>query len=213
MTKREWVGLIKEYLQRNDKENKYHPEVIIKTIEVVLKEMFTDLYNISPRSLGKYAKTYGGDTPIAIAIENSSGIYYSTLPVEVVNIPSKASGVIAIFPKLASTGHTFVPMTELEADMIYNTDVAVVTKKIGYRPRQDGRVEYYGMSGTVQAAGARMALLPVFSDYTDDEVVNIPELPTGGGTFLERVLTALSVIPPVDQLDNNKNTPITKGRE
>lgn len=209
MTKREIIGLLREYLQRNDKENKYHPEVIIKSIEITLKEMFTDLYRLSPRSLGKYAKTY---TDIAVSHEASSGIYYSTLPVEVINIPSTGSGVIAILPKVANTGHTFVPMTVNEADMVFNTDVAVVTRMIGYRPRQDGRVEYYNMSSAVETAGVRMALLPVFSDYSDDEVVAIPELPTEAGTFLERVLNALAVIPPVDQLDNNSNS-IQKTKE
>lgn len=194
--------MVMSALQRNDKTQRYHPRVLEVTIENVLKEMYCDLYKANPRLLDNHTKTYGATTPVAVSFEQSSGIYYSTLPAPVVNIPSKASGVLHIYP-LLQTGNVFVPMDAREADILFGTDVATVTNKIGYRTKQNNRVDYFNMNATIEAAGVRMDLLIPFSSYTDSEYVNIPELSEKEGSFMARVLTVLAGIPPVDLKDDN----------
>lgn len=190
-------------LPREDKTEKYHPRLVDACIEDVLKEMYSTLYAIKPSLLDNYTKTYGATTPIVISLEASSGMYYSTLPVTICNLPSKSSGVRHIYP-VVQTGNQFQPMDAREADMIFNTDIAVVSSKIGFRVRQDSRVDYWNTNAVVRASGVRMDLLIPFSQYLDTDVVNIPEFTEKqGGAFAQRVLTILGVVPPVDLTDDN----------
>lgn len=212
MNKEAIISTIRGLLPREDKTQRFHPAVLEAVIEVVLKEMYVEVYKINPNLLDNYCKTYGADTPIVVSSEPSSGIYFSTLPSPIVNIPDKSSGVRHIYP-IVQTGNVFVPMDARETDLIYNTDVAVVTSKIGYRVRQDTRVDYYHMSGGIIASGVRMDLLIPFSQYLDTDTVNIPELGDAGGAsryyqtmgiaFVDKVLKVLQVIPPADLSDDN----------
>jgi hypothetical protein len=89
--------------------------------------------------------------------------------------------------------------------MLSGTYTNTVTNKIGYLVTQT-RIEYYKMSAVVKATGVRADLLVPFSVYTDSDTVLIPEMTDKQGqTFLERVLKALSMIQPMDALDNNQD--------
>lgn len=195
--------MIKNEVGRIDPTQEYHNRVLEAVIEQVLKEMYADLYKINPLLIDNFTQTFGATTPIAISKENTSGIYYSTLPSPIVNIPAKGLGVRHIYP-IVQTGNVFVPIDAREADLIYSTDVPTVTSKIGFRTRQDTRVDYYHMATAIIATGVRMDLLIPFSEYADTDVVNIPELgKKEGGTFVERVMEALQTIPPSDLDDDN----------
>jgi hypothetical protein len=203
MIKTEIISYVKGFLPREDATQRYHSAWVERVIERVLIEMYSDLYKYNPHLLDNYTKTFGAVTPIAISLEATSGIYYSTLPVNIVNIACKGSGVRHIYP-VQQTGNQFQPMDAREADMVFNTDVAIVTNKIGYRVRQDSRVDYYNMSSVIVTSGVRMDLLVPFSVYTDTEVVLIPDLnEKQGGTFINRVLPILGVVPPANLDDSN----------
>lgn len=205
MTKEEIISWVQGHLTKLDKTGRWHYRFIEAECEKVLGEMLTDLWRVNPLAVGRYTKTYGATTPIAIVQEGVSSIYYSTLPVQVYHLPDKASGVRGVY-SLSQTGNTFMPMDAREADMIFNTDVAVVTSKIGYRVRQDKRVDYYNTNAVVRGQGVRMDLLPVFSEYADTDVVLIPDLSDKeGGSFLKRVLENLGVIQAVDLKDDNRD--------
>ena len=210
MIKEEIISFISGHLPQIDTTNRFHYRFIEAECEKVLGEMLTDLWRVNPLAVGRYTKTYGVTSPIAISLEAVSGMYYSTLPVQVYHLPDKASGVRAVYP-LSQTGNTFMPMDAREADLIFNTDVAVVTGKIGYRVRQDKRVDYYNTNAVIRGQGVRMDLLPVFSEYADTDVVLIPDLSEKeGGSFLKRVLENLGVIEAVDLKDDNADQSNTK---
>ncbi len=203
MIKEEVVSLIMGHLVGIDKTSRWHPRFVEAEIERVIEEMLNDLWKIDRLAIDKYTTTYGVTSPIAIAQEAVSGIYYSTLPVNVYHLPDKASGVRHVYP-LAQTGNVFQPMDAREADLVFNTDVAIVTSKIGYRVRQDKRIDYYNTNAVVRGTGVRMDLLPVFSELSDSDVVLIPDLgDKDGGGFLKRVLGALGVIQEKDLIDDN----------
>jgi hypothetical protein len=214
MIKKEIISYVKGFLPREDKTQRYHSRFVEAVCEKVIVEMYNDLFKINPLLLDKYTKQYGVTTPIAISLESSSGLYYSTLPVQVVSLPDRASGVRHIYP-VTQSGNQFVPMDAREADIISNTDVAIVTSKIGYRVRQDTRVDYYNTNAVIRSAGVRMDLLIPFSIYADTDVVLIPELTNSdapssrygskqpAATFIERVLGLLGVVPPAELADTN----------
>ena len=203
MIKTEIISLIRSLIPREDATNRFHERVLEANIEKVIIEMYQDLFKINPRLLSQYTKQYGETTPIAILTDNNTGIYYSLLPAKIVSLNSKSSGVLHIFP-VVNTGNVFQPMDSTEADLLFNTDVAVVSNRIGYKVRQDTRVDYWNMNSEILETGVRMSLLVPFSVYEDDDVVMIPELgEKEGGSFVNRVLTVLQVIPPADLKDDN----------
>jgi hypothetical protein len=203
MIKKEIISFVKGHLPLEDATQRFHNRWIISVIERTLIEMYADLYKINPYLLDKYTVQYGVTTPIAITLEASSGIYYSTLPVQIVNLPDKQSGCRHIYSAVQSS-NMFVPMVAREADIIFNTDVAIVSGKIGYRTRQDTRVDYWNTNAVVRNAGVRVDLLIPFSVYLDTDVVQIPELSEKeGGTFIQRVLKELQIVPPADLEDTN----------
>jgi hypothetical protein len=209
MIKQEIIGYVKSFLPREDPTMRYHNRVVIAAIENVLREMYAELYRKNPHLLDLYTKRYGSTTPIAISYEATTDIYYSTLPCKIMNLPCKGSGVRHIYREIGTSreGNKFIPMTSTEADFIYNTDVAVVTDRIGYSVRQDTRVDYYGGKALYDAGvGVVMDLLVPFSEYGDDDVVMIPEitdLREDGGVFIKRVLGLLGVIPQANLQDTN----------
>jgi hypothetical protein len=203
MTKQEIISLVRGFTLREDANQRFHENFLVSSIGRVLIEMYNDLYKTNPRALDRYTKVYGVPTPLTVLNEAGSGIYYLTLPVSVIPLPSKASGVLHIYPAIQS-GNIFQPMDATEADLVFNTDVAVVSSKIGYRVRQDSRVDFWNMSAAVIASGVRADLLIHFRDYADTDEVAIPELSEKeGGSFLSRVLPLLGVVPPADLSDSN----------
>lgn len=204
MIKEEIVSQIQLLCPREDKTNKYGYRFIESVAETVLKEMYGDLYKINPGLLGQYTKAYGVTTTIVVSRETgSTGIFYSTIPEKIINLPCKGSGVRRIYPGKAEAG-VFVPVDAREVDILYNSDVASVTSKIGYMVRQDTRVDYYNMNTTLYTAGVRMDLLIPFSKYLDSDVVLIPDLgEKDGGSFLSRVMAILGIVQPVDLKDDN----------
>lgn len=202
MIKQEIVSLVKNEVGVIDPTAQFHPRVLEAVIEDTLREMYGELYQKNPRLLDNYTKQYGTTSPVAVTLEATTGIYYSTLPEKIINLPCSGSGVRHIYTT-ARSGNTFVPMSAVEADLVYNTDVASVSTKIGYRVRQDTRVDYWNTSATVRTNGVAMDLLIPFSAYLDDDVVMIPESTTKEGTFLARVLQKLSVVPQPELLDKN----------
>jgi hypothetical protein len=207
MIKEEIVSFVRGFLPREDETGRWHYRFLEAVVEKVIVEMYADLYKINPLLVDKYTQAYGVTTPIAITLEASSGIYYSTLPVQIVSLPDKQSGVRHIYATSQMSGrggNMFVPMDAREADLIFSTDVASVSAKIGYRTRQDTRVDYWNTNAVVRTFGVRMDLLIPFSVYADSDVVLIPELSEKeGGTFIQRVLKELQIVPPAELSDDN----------
>lgn len=206
MTKQEIISWIRGFTVREDQTARMHERWLIAVIEDVLKEMYGELYKATPKLLDLYTKSYGTTTAVTVIFDSANEIYYSTLPATIINLPSKSSGVLHIYPKV-NTGNIFHPMDSREADLVFNTDIGTVTTKIGYKVKTDSanmRVEYYNMNTTVRDTGVRMDLLIPFSVYSDTDIVLIPDPVTKEGTtFKDRVLTALQVVPPAELIDAN----------
>lgn len=208
MTKQEIISLIRGFTLREDATQRYHERFLIAAIEDVLKDMYNDIYKVNPNALDVYTRALGDSVtyPLLTVALGGDNIYYTTLPVGIINLPCKGSGVRHIYTKVQS-GNTFHPMDQREADLLFNTDVAVVSSKIGYRVKAYGsemRVEYWNMNTTVRDDGVRMDVLMPFSNYADTDIVLIPEAVTKEGTtFVDRVLTKLQAVPPADLSDSN----------
>lgn len=198
MIKEEIRSLIFNYLPKLDKSNKYHPRFIDAAIEQTIKELYWDIWSVSPHNLQRYTVGYGYTTAITVNLEASTQLYYSTLPAAIVPFPDKCSGVRRIHTPVQA-GVKFYPMDAREHDLILNGSfVNTLTDMVGYSVNQS-RVEYYNMTAAIIASGVRMDIIQPFSAYADTDTVLLPELrDKDGGTFESRVLSKLGVIQPVN---------------
>ena len=203
MIKSEIRSLIVNLLPKLDKTGKYHPRFIDAAIEKVINEMYNNVYKRNPLELMRYTEGYGYTTALPVLSEASTGIYYTTLPSAIVPFPDKASGVRRV-STMVQGGMKFFPIDKREIELLLdNSNVNYVTSKIGYLVTPD-RVEFYNLSGAVLGAGVRMDLIIPFSSYSDTDVVLLPEeVDPQGQTFVDKVLKTLSVIQPMDAVDNN----------
>lgn len=201
MTKEEIRSLVKNYLPKNDKTNKYHSNIIDATIERAFNQAFSDIFFKRPMELDNYTVELGGDgTAITVTSDTDTLVNYSDLSVAYVPLPDKASGVRHVFTE-ETGGVGFYPMSETEFDLMSRGVLSAnVTNKIGYVVRPT-RVEYYGMDATTKAAGVRMHVLQLFREYSDTDTVNMP---FGRDIdLIKAVLELMGVVPPVDLKDDN----------
>jgi hypothetical protein len=205
MTKAEIRSAIKNSLKRYDKTASAHDKVIDNACETVLNTMYGEVFRMSPHSLQRFCKEYGYAVPLTVLAEASTGIYYTTLPVNVVYIPDRSSGVRRVAPA-TQIGIKFYPMDQREWDLVMvGSYVNYVKDKIGYIVTPT-RVEYYGITGAIITSGVRMDVLPVFSSYADTDVVLVPEHKDENGLgFIDRVVEKFRDKPAVDLLDTNKD--------
>jgi hypothetical protein len=166
--------------------------------------MYEDVWRMNPLNLQRYTRGYGYITSIPVLTEAATGIKYSTLPESIVPFQDKMGGVRRI-STVAQGAFTFFPMDFREMDLIANgCYFDTVNSKVGYAVNQS-RIEYYGMTAAIQAAGVRMDLIIPFSKYDESDEVKIPEITDmrTGETFMDRIFKVLKVVAPVDLKDDN----------
>ncbi len=207
MTKQEIRSLITNLLPKYDKTAKFHSRFLDAAIEKALAEFYNVIFLRNPLELQRYTYGMGYTTPLPIAYEASSGLYYANYlsGYSIIPIPDKASGCRRVSTPTQG-GASFFPIDSREMDLIRNsTYVDEVTGKFGYVTART-RLEFYNLSAAVIASGIRADILIPFSNYADTDVVLVPEL-TGdqGEGFTDRVLKILQTVQPVDLKDDNKD--------
>ena len=206
MIKSELRSAVLNSLLKWDSTAKYHPRFLDAVIEKTRNEVLTELWSVDPNALQRFTKGYGYTTALAVGNEASTGIYYTTLPQNIVPFPDKASGVRRV-ATATQTSIKFYPMDQREWDLVLGGSYTnYVKNRIGYIVTPT-RVEFYGMTGAVSGAGVRMDLIIPFSEYTDTDVVLIPEHVNNEGLgLIDRCVAKLMQVPTkVDQSDDNKD--------
>lgn len=206
MRKDEFRSLIKNLLPKAEEVTRYHDNVVDTAITKALNEFYNVVFLRNPLELQRYTYGFGYVTPVAVAFEASTGLYYSNFPTgySPVIFPDKASGVRRISTP-AQGGTLFHPMDARELDLITQGNfVHTVTGTIGYAVRRL-RVEYYNVTAAVIASGVRMDCIIPFGQFTDSEIVPIPEL-TGdeGQGLVDRILMLLGQVRPVELHENKQ---------
>lgn len=204
MIKQEFRSLIMGYLDKVNEAVKYHHRFVDAAIEKGLNEFYNVVFLRNPLELQRYTYSFGYVTPIAVALEATTGMYYSNLPTgyTYVPFPDKASGVRRISTPTQG-GTLFHPMDARELDLIPNGHyVDSVTSVVGYAVRRT-RVEYYNISAAIIASGVRMDIVIPFSQYADTDFVPMPEL-TGneGQGLVDRIVGMLSGVRPIELYEN-----------
>lgn len=210
MQKQEVRSLVRNSLPKIDKTNRWGDRYIDGAIEKALASLMEDIWKANPLNLQRYTVGFGYTYPVQVQKESGTNIYYSTLPESIIPFQDKLSGCRRI-STVAQGGFNFFPMDFREMDLISDgCYFDTVNTKIGYAVNQK-RVEYYGMTTTIQNAGVRMDLIIPFSKYAETDEVKIPEITAITGTnyqkksetFVDRVMAILGITAPVDLRDDN----------
>lgn len=213
MRKDEIRSVCRNTLPKFDKSGRYGDRYIDACIEKAIASLYHDIFLTAPLSLLNYTKGYGYSLPIAISTENATGIKYCTLPESIIPLERKGSGVIRISTPTQGV-FMFYPTDFREMDFLANGSfVNSVSSKVGYAVNQT-RIEFYNLPNSITSV--RMDLLIPFSKYAEDDEVKIPEITDVTGTnyrqvaqtFMDRVMSILGVVSPVDTKDDNASAQV-----
>ena len=206
MRKDELRSAIWNNLPKYEELERHHPRVVDAYLEKALAEYYNLVFLRNPLELQRYTCQFGYTTPIAIAYEAATHLYYSSYPtgISIIPIPDKASGVRRVSTIIQGSA-TFFPIDAREFDLVQGgAYVDSVTAKVGYCPRRT-RIEYYKPTAAIIAAGVRLDLLIPFSQYADSDIVLVPELVNDQGLgLIDRVLQMFEKTPPIDLIENTK---------
>jgi len=168
-TKQNLIDLVYQDLLRVKPDVRYPRPLIEHNIAKAWNQILFDAFNKDLSSLSFYAKEYTG---VVVALDATTGVRYSTLPVAISQLPDKAAGVRRI-STTTSRVLQFIPISEEVAELKASSEVGTVdTHKIGFVVRYN-KVEYdSNMPGTI--ATVKMSLVVPFDVYGLTETVPIP---------------------------------------
>ena len=184
-----------------ERKKKFDPRYIAYVVGTEYKKVLEGyVLRMDWDSLDAYTKTYTG---VSVAQDATTDVYYSTLPENVVALPTPGSGVRRVSTTDGASVE-FVPMTNNELQTIEGLEVDTVDDVIGY-VFKNGRVEYYGMTSAITQV--RMDLLIPFEAYDDDDTLQIPS----GVEYdiIEASVAKLILTPNYDQLNDNNTVNTT----
>jgi hypothetical protein len=196
MTRQEYIDFISNVLSPIDKTNRFHKENIRVACDLVYAQRMTTV-DESMTDIEVYSKEY---TAQDVTLDATKNKYYTDMPCEIVSIPGVTSGLRHIAPN-QGFDLDMVPVTELEINYLGGSVTQLVDTTVGYW-RQGQKVWYdESMTPAIAAAGVRMIVLPRFSEFDRDDVVQIP-----GCTdldFIGQVIQLIAPSAPVDLKANN----------
>lgn len=171
-------------------------------ISLAYQELFFKSYEAIKDNLDFYAKSYD----ITINTEGDpdvgTDIYYSTLPVNPVDLPLTNKGVIGV-DYIGDLKYEFYPATMNDVKHFNNTQGSLVLNKVLYTLH--GKNIYYtkNISPDIVGQNVTVKIIPAFEDIDFYDEVYIP----GGNymTLVQLLAPYLSNMPYYNLLNNNSN--------
>ena len=197
MTRLQFQQFIKNVLAPIDKTSRFHLENIKIACDLVYSQLMSRISDDLIGDLDLFSKEYTSQT---VTLDATKNLYYTTLPANIIPIPGITSGVRHINTN-QGFDLDFVPITEMEMNYMGGSVTQLMDTTIGYW-LQGTKIWYdESMTVAIAAAGVRVLLIPRFSEYSRDDVVNIP-----GCTdldFIGQVIQLIAPTAPVDLRANN----------
>jgi hypothetical protein len=171
MVKKQLIELIRGRIMDGsasiDRLKEADPRRIELAIAAVLNTIFYDAFRNHSSNLDTYSKKYKN---VAVTLDSTTNIYYSTLPANVVQFPRVSDGIMHI-NTMKGVNVTFVPLKDDDTEMMYGIESDLIDDVIKYI-RKGNIVEYYNFDLTITAV--RMDLVVDFTEWDMDEDIPIP---------------------------------------
>lgn len=181
----------------------YHPAMVAEMIgesyeNIIAANLASPQSKTDNFRLDNFTKAY---TPVPVQYDVLRMEYYSTLPVEILSLPSQ-KGVRFISP-VHDQSYQYIPRSN-NASVVYS---ALEVSEVDDTPKyyvEDGKV-FYAFPGVVPTE-VLMKLCPAFTALGDNDEIELPTISTRQGliTIYDDVVRRFRTMPPQD-LTNNAN--------
>lgn len=201
MTKAEWISLVKWRLPQIDESKKYDDRLIERWINVFRNKYLHDTMQKTDSNISFYAKEYKNQ---AISLDSDTGIYYTTLPATIVQLPYNQEGIVKIQSE-TGTGLEYVPVDEEELELLddsYSMSGSPIDTVIGFVVKEDRVLYDKNMSASIAANPVKISMVQDFVSYASDDTVIMPQ--GRDADILGETVNMMLGIPPRDlTIDNN----------
>ncbi len=187
MTKIQLIEIINKRLPK-----KMLPQMMAMYIGQAFNELLFPLFRANISNLDLFTKTY---SDVNVDYDSAQDVYYSTLPVAIVQLPVAGEGVRDI-RLMKEKGIKFVPMTTVAMSILNDESI---TSVIGYCIRNN-RIEYDSKLSTNSLL--LMRIVRPFEAIDEDEQVYIP---AGMNEKLIEMVLSLALGIPVDKMTNDNS--------
>jgi len=195
MTRQEYIDFISNVLSPIDKTNRFHKENIRVACDFVYAEKMAQV--LDSAELDLFTKEYLAQD---VTLDASRDLYYMDLPAAIIPIPRISSGIQYINTN-QGMALDFCPTTEREMYYIDGSVTQLVDTTIGYWI-QGTKVWFdNSMTPAIATAGVRVILIPRFSEFDKDDIVQIPNCTSM--QFVQEVIQLIAPSAPVDLKANN----------
>jgi hypothetical protein len=201
ITKKELIELVRHRVNgefQAKQLGKVGDQMLAYYIGRAFNQMLIEVFRRNLANFDPYTKEYTG---IAISQDETTNVYYSTLPAPVVQLPRIGDGVLQVSGD-TSASLEFVPITNNCLQVKDGLDVDTIDDVVGYCFK-NGRIEYQGITNTIAEGTVRMLLVIPFEEYLEDDYVQIP---TGTDEALIRSVIDLLIGTPDADRANNANS-------
>lgn len=178
-----------------DGRNKYHPLYI----EQFFIPAFADLMKIFHKDMSNFDQYCKIFPDIAILYDAATDMYYSILPVSVLQLPDSAKGVRRVSGMQNNRTVQFIALKRDSWDIWGLNNVAATSTEIGYSVMID-RVEYF-RNPEIPSNKVKMYLCPTFDSYKMADDIPIP---SGSASQLFAIMQGMMQGQrPSDKINNN----------
>jgi len=194
MIKEELIDQVKEFLQRNDETQKYHPYDVELAIEKALSQLAYSTYAQKISNYDILTKEFPSE---AVLTDATTLKKYVLLPAKMMQIPGSMTALRGVYTE-QSEDIEFFPMTISDAKYHSFLEVSKVYSGVSYVLRND-RIDFYDLPDEIVTV--RLYIIIPFSEYLDTDNINIPN--GQEQSLYSAVLELLANKPPIDLKNDN----------
>jgi len=177
---------------------KLHAKVLSLFIGRAFNQIIYDTFRKDLTSMDIFTKTYNN---IPVVYDADTDIWYSTLPVAIIQLPMSGDGVMSIH-SMKGKGIEFAAKKAGMQEIHQNLEVNTLSGPIPYW-LMNGRVEYGIKSGIDTNTKVRMRVIPQFGALDMLEEIHIPS--GKDEQLMELVVQFAGGTPPEKEINDQSN--------
>ncbi len=210
MTKKEYIGFIRNSLPMVDQTSRFHHLQVEAAINIAVNSVFFDMYESNPKRFRKSMERYSEFEIATLAEGVPTGRYRTTLTYDVVDLPRKTGGILGIMQKssagiaeISTTTTDYVPVSIMEGEQLYGSESSLPGGVVGFSWSGAREIEYWGISDADAALGVYVRAIKQFKSYADTDNLLLPY--GKNQQIIDKVREYLGVTPPKDTINDNSD--------
>jgi hypothetical protein len=195
MTKRELIYMVLNIVDPSNSSHRFHPKQVEYAINAAYNQYVQSIPNYLYDEHEFWVREYTGQVTV---LDATRDLYYLTLPAALVPMKPPSEAVRHIAGDSGLSGMDYIPCTETVwelMDGLFSHDTSGGTT--AYIVRYD---KIWFSDEMSVATTVRLVLAVPFSEFTDNETINMP---SGDVDIIQTAIQILMNTQPMDQKNNN----------